>query len=534
MKTPSEIRLETLEKENILLKKNLAEKDVLIDNLTSASEQKNAEIVQNETKIEHQSYRINDLSNTVEDLRFQLEQLKRMLFGSKRERFESTDQLSLSFDIEPEIIEAEIVKETVTYERTKARKPHPGRLALPSHLSVNEIVLEPAEDVTGMVCIGKETTDELEITPAKAFINRYIRFIYITPENENGDQKQIIAELDRPMPKCIAGPDLLSHIVVDKYVYHLPIYRQLQRFTQDDIHIKSSTMDSWLALTAAHIRPLYAAHKSYVLGCNYLQVDESPIKVQDRDKPGATHQGYMWVYRAVMQNAVYFEYNKGRGQKAPQNNLCGHEGYLQTDGYSVYEQFGLMPHITHLICWAHARRYFDKALDNDKARASVVLLMIQELYAVEHEARERELTTEQRHALRLEKSFPVLNRIGKFIADNRNAVLPQSPIGKAFAYCIARWDNLMNYLKDGNLEIDSNEIENAIRPLALGRKNYLFAGSHEAAENIAMYYSFFATCKKHDIHPQKWLAYVIRHVKDTKPSGLKNLLPQFIDKNLIG
>jgi len=516
MKTSAEIRLETLEKENILLKKNLAEKDKKNDSLSEQN---------------------NELSEQNENLKFQLEQLKRMLFGSKRERFESAqnpDQLTIPFEIEAEKIEAEIEKETVTYERIKTRKEHPGRLALPSHLPVNEIIIEPSEDVTGMVCIGKEITEELEITPAKAFINRFIRFKYITPENENGDQKQIIAELSRPIPKCIAGPDLLSHIVVDKYVYHLPIYRQLQRFKQDDIHIKSSTMDSWLALVAAHIRPLYAVHKAYTLGCNYLQVDESPIKVQDRDKQGATHQGYMWVYRAVMQDSVYFEYNKGRGQTAPKGNLSGFSGFLQTDGYSVYEQFGQKQQITHLICWAHARRYFDKALDNDNARASIVLTMIRELYAIECEAREQELTSEQRHVLRLEKSFPVLNKIGKFIVDNRNKVLPKSPIGRAFEYCTVRWDNLMNYLKDGNLEIDSNGIENAIRPLALGRKNYLFAGSHEAAENIAMYYSFFATCKKHDIHPQKWLAYVIRNINDTKTSGLKNLLPQFIDKNLIG
>jgi len=530
MKTSAEIRLETLEKENILLKKNLAEKDVLIDNLTSASEQKTDEITNKTVEIKYKNH-------TIADLRFQLEQLKRMLFGSKRERFESAqnpDQLTLPFDIEPEKIEAEIAKQTVTYERAKPRKDHPGRLALPAHLPVNEIIIEPLEDVTGMVRIGEEITEELEITPAKAFINRYIRYKYITPENENCEQKQIIAELNRPIPKCIAGPNLLSHIVVDKYVFHLPIYRQLKRFMQDDIHIKSSTMDSWLALVAAHIRPLYTVHKAYTLGCNYLQVDESPIKVQDRDKPGATHQGYMWVYRAVMQNAVYFEYNKGRGQTAPQINLSGLSGYLQTDGYAVYEQFGQMPNITHLICWAHARRYFDKAMDNDNAHASSVLTMIQELYAVEREAREQDLMSEKRHALRLEKSHPVLNKIGKFIADNRKMVLPKSPIGKAFEYCTVRWDNLMNYLKDGNLEIDSNEIENAIRPLALGRKNYLFAGSHEAAENIAMYYSFFATCKKHDIHPQKWLAYVIRNINDTKKSELKNLLPQFIDKKIIG
>ena len=184
-------------------------------------------------------------------------------------------------------------------------------------------------------------------------------------------------------------------------------------------------------------------------------------------------------------------------------------------------------------CWAHARRYFEKALDNDRARATVVMQLIQELYAVERSAQEKALSAKERHKLRLAESLPILNKIGKYLADNGEHVLPKSPIGKAFAYCTARWDKLMNYLGDGNLEIDNNKIENAIRPLALGRKNYLFAGSHDAAKDIAMYYSFFATCKKHDIHPQKWLTHVIRNVADTKPSELKNLLPQFIDKSIF-
>ena len=524
MKNAQEISLEILEKEVLLLGDILAEKETKIENLNVANQGLN-ETVEN-------------LTIKVEDLKFQIAQLKRMIFGSKRERFEGNtnpEQLTLSFEIEDSEIEEAIEtdKQQVSYERKKASKPHPGREALPSHLPVVEIIIEPTEDVSEMTCIGNEITEELEYTPAKLHVNRYIRPKYITKEDEKGAQKQIIAELDRPMPKCIAGPDLLSNIVVDKYVYHLPIYRQLQRFIQNGVHIKSSTMDSWLNLVAQHIRPLYAVHKAYILETNYLQADESPIKVLDRDKPGATHQGYMWVYHAVMQKAVFFDYNKGRGKDAPVKNLSEFAGFLQTDGYIAYEQFGRKSTVVHLNCWAHARRYFDKALDNDKTLASHVILLIQKLYAIERTAREQEFTAEQRRIKRLEESLPILNEIGAYIADNRNNVIPRSPIGKAFEYCINRWDNLMNYLKDGNLEIDSNLIENAIRPLALGRKNYLFAGSHDAAENIAMYYSFFATCKKHDIHPQKWLAYVIRNINDTKTSKLKYLLPQFIDKNLV-
>ncbi len=534
MKTAQEIALEKLQKDPILLEKLLAEKD----NLKIKSDALEIKADALEIKAEKLEATAEKLEATVEDLKFQLAQLKRMIFGSKRERFEGNghpEQLKLVFDVEEDMLEEaiEAEKEKISYERNKAKKDHPGRETLPSHLPVVEIVLEPSEDVSEMTCIGNEITEELEYTPAKLYINRYIRPKYITKEDEKGDQKQVIAPLNRAMPKCIAGPDLLANIITSKYVYHLPIYRQLQRFKQEEVHIKSSTMDSWLNLVAKHVRPLFAVHKAYILSANYLQVDESPIKVLDRDKPGATHQGYMWVYHSVMQKSVFFDYNRGRGQTAPLKNLSAFSGFLQTDGYAVYDQFGKKEDVVHLSCWAHARRYFEKAKDNDLARASIVLNLIQKLYAIERFAREEELTSEKRKELRLADSLSILNEIGEFIADNRDKVLPRSPIGKAFEYCIHRWDNLLNYLIDGNLEIDSNLIENAIRPLALGRKNYLFAGSHDAAENIAMYYSFFATCKKHDINPEKWLAYIIRNINQAQTSELKNLLPQFIDKSLF-
>lgn len=538
MKMAQETLLKKLEKENIFLGKTLAEKENEVEILTDKNHTLEVKADTLEVKADALEVKAEKLEITVEDLKFQLAQLKRMLFGTKRERFESNDhpeQLKLEFDIEENELKEAIVaeKEKISYERNKTKKSHPGREALPSHLPVVEITLEPSEDVSQMTCIGNEITDELEYTPAKLYINRYIRPKYITKENEAGNQKQVIAELDRPMPKCIAGPDLLANIVTSKYVYHLPIYRQLQRFMQEGVHVKSSTMDSWLSLVAKHVRPLFAVHKAYILRANYLQVDESPIKVLDRDKPGATHQGYMWVYHSVMQKSVFFDYNKGRGQTAPLKNLSEFSGFLQTDGYAVYDQFGKKENITHLSCWAHARRYFDKAKDNDLTRTSFILNLIQKLYAIERFIREQESTPDKRKEIRLTESLPILNEIGKYIADNRNKVLPRSPIGKAFEYCTHRWDNLQNFLLDGNLEIDSNLIENAIRPLALGRKNYLFAGSHDAAENIAMYYSFFATCKKHEINPEKWFAFIIRNINDTKTSELKNLLPQFIDKSQL-
>jgi len=179
---------------------------------------------------------------------------------------------------------------------------------------------------------------------------------------------------------------------------------------------------------------------------------------------------------------------------------------------------------------AHARRGFEKALDYDKSKAEYAMGMFQKLYAIEREAKEKQLTPEQRHELRLEQALPILNELGKWIATTYKTVLPKSALGKAMGYCIPRWDNLLAYLKDGYLEIDNNLAENAIRPIALGRKNYLFAGSSNGAKRAAMFYSFFATCKKNNVNPFLWLKQTLTIIPDTKISQLEKLLPQNFKK----
>src|SRR5690606_6118217 len=208
--------------------------------------------------------------------------------------------------------------------------------------------------------------------------------------------------------------------------------------------------------------------------------------VFDSDKKGAAHQGYYWVYHAPLDGTVLFDYSPTRGSSAPMSILGTFKGYLQTDGYAVYEKYGKKKEITHLACWAHARREFEKALDNDRPRAEKALLMIQELYKVERRAKQEQLSADRTKELRLEGSLPVINEMGKWIFEEIKNTLPKSQIGKAMAYAYARWDALSAYLYDGNLQIDNNLVENAIRPVALGRKNYLFAGSHDAAQRAAM------------------------------------------------
>jgi transposase len=508
-----------LQEKILLLEQSLAEKDLAILKGEEA---------------------INKISADNNSLRFQVDQLKRLIYGSKRERFiPALDARQLNIEFEPkaaevdEEVKAERELIRINYERKQAREKHQGRLSLPAHLPVVEIIMEPEEDTTGMTCIGHEITDELDLTPAKLHINRIIRPKYITREDAEANQRQVIAELNRPIPRCIASAALIASIFTDKFIYHLPLYRVLKRINQMGVSLPSSTLESWVKLGAELLRPLYAVHRLHVFREIYQMIDESPIKVQDKDKKGSCHQGYMWVRYAPLPKAVLFEYYPSRSTKGPIDDLRTFTGYIQTDGYPGYTYLASVEGLTHLSCWAHARRYFDKALDNDKDRASHVMKLIQILYAIEALAREAQMTPEQRHELRLDKSLPVINEIGQYIYRERGNVLPQSPIGKAFDYCANHWTSLQNYLLNGILEIDSNLVENAIRPLALGRKNYLFAGSHDAAKDIAMFYSFFATCTRHDIDPQSWLTHVINNINNTKNSQLKNLLPQFIDKNLL-
>jgi transposase len=518
----------------------IATNQTLIASYENTVAEKEAVIAKNETVIADQDTAILSLTADNNAAKFEIDQLRRMIYGSRRERFvPAEDPRQLRIEFEPQTTEIEeAVKEEreairISYLRNKPKKKHPGRMALPKHLPVKETILEPTEDTSGMVCIGREVTDELGYTPAKLYINRIIRLKYITKEDEKINQRQVIAELNRPIPKCIASASLLAMIFTDKYVFHLPLYRILKRILQLGVRIPSSTFESWVKLGAELLQPLYAVHRLHVFRETYQMIDESPIKVQDEKKSGVCHQGYMWVRYAPLSKASLFEYYPSRSTKGPIDDLSTFKGYVQTDGYSGYTYLASLQGIKHLSCWAHARRYFDKALKNDHERASHVMKLIQVLYAIEALAREAEMSHAERHVLRIEKSLPVINEIGVYIHKNKSMVTPKSPIGKAFVYCANRWTSLQNYLSNGMLEIDSNLIENSIRPLALGRKNYLFAGSHDAAKNIAMFYSFFATCAKNDIDPQKWLAYVIENINDTKTSKVKYLLPQFIDKNLL-
>ncbi|AJA69379.1 Transposase [Myroides sp. A21] len=331
-----------------------------------------------------------------------------------------------------------------------------------------------------MICIGKETTDVLDYVPGYFKIKRYIRYKYATKGKDNTQIS--IGELpERIIDKGIPSEGLLSTILVDKYVDHLPLYRQKQRFSRENIDIASSTIDGWAAQSMDALKPLYQKLVMDIKNEGYLQVDETTIKVLDEKKKDKTHLGYYWVYHAPISKLVMFNYSPTRSGSAALPILKNFKGYLQTDGFSGYQAYGNKSDVTHLACWAHARREFEKALDNDRKRAQHVLVEIQRLYAIERKAKEQNLAPDQIKELRLDESLPIINKLGKYMIAQMNLTLPQSRIGKAFAYSQKRWSNLSDYLHNGNLQIDNNLVENVIRPVAIGRKNYLFAGSHDAA-----------------------------------------------------
>lgn len=481
-----------------------------------------------------QQSQINEMQSYINHMQFQIDQFKRLLFGAKRERFipnQDSSQMTLPFDVQQDP-EPEKQQETITYVRKKVkRENHPGRMKLPDHLPVQEIVLEPQEDTSGMKCIGKEVTDQLELVPAKLYIKRYIRPKYIKPQDEHQlTHKGVISDLPTfPIEKGIAGPGLLTQIIIDKFIDHLPIYRQIERFKRENIKISSSTINGWQESVCNLLEPLYNTLKRRVLLQGYLQVDETPIQVLDKNRKNNIFRGYHWVYYSPFEKTVLFDFREGRSARGPSILLKDFKGYLQTDGYKVYDKFGDRDSITLLNCMAHARRGFEKALDYDKPKAEYAMSMFSRLYDVERKAREQDLTPEQRHTLRLDQSLPVLNELGKWIVETYKTALPKSAIGKATSYCIARWDNLINYLHDGSLEIDNNMAENAIRPIAIGRKNYLFAGSSRGAERAAMYYSFFGTCKKNNVNPYQWLKKVLEIIPDYKVNKLDDLLPQNLE-----
>jgi hypothetical protein len=307
---------------------------------------------------------------------------------------------------------------------------------------------------------------------------------------------------------------------------HLPLHRQQQRFARVGLIIAQSTINGWVKNALLLFVALYELHKLQILACGYLNVDETGIPVLDNNKKGKTHKGFYWVYHSQELKASLFDYQPGRGREGPNNILEKYTGFLQTDAYVTYDKIGARKGIIHLGCMAHARRYFVEALDSDAHRAGHALEMFQQLYAIEARIKNNGLQGNEIVQLRQKEAIPILKAMKQWMTEQYTEQRLTSPIRKAMAYCLPLMDKLTVYTTDARLGIDNNPVENAIRPIAIGRNNYLFAGSHEAAQRAAMMYSFFNTCRLHKINPYEWLKDVLERMHLYNSSNLHELLPQ--------
>ena len=468
----------------------------------------------------------------IAELTHELSWLKRQVFGQKAERYvpNGNGQMAIGLPGAAEIAPAPVVTQKISYERQvsspEAKNGH-GRNALPAHLPRVDTVLEPEEDVTGMQKIGEEVTEELEYKPGKLFVNRIIRPKYAKAD---GSGSVVTAALPfRPIEKGRPGPGLIAHVLLSKYVDHLPLYRQEKMFKREKVSIPRSTLGGWVEGGCRLLSPLYDRLVRKVLQTDYLQADETPVKVQDDHIPGKTHQGYFFAYRNPLLPAIVFDYQESRSRAGPMEFLEDFQGVLQTDAYKGYNEILTWPGVKALGCFAHARRNFFEAKDNDPARAEAILKLIKRLYAVEDKARgekpEDRLSPEERYQLRQAESVPIMKDIKTWLDTEVQQTLPKSAMGQAIGYALNIWNRLETYLTDGRFEIDNNLLENAIRPVALGRKNWLFAGSHDGAKRSAMIYSFVGTCAMQGIEPFEYLRNVIDKLPGHPQSRIDELLP---------
>jgi len=432
---------------------------------------KNQELIEENNRLEQM---FSELREKYKLTKYDLDYLKRQMYGRKSERFVPLDpgQLKLELEQMAEAMQQEQETEKVEYERKKAskeKKPGHSRLPLPSHLRREETIIEPENLVEGSKKIGEEITEILEYKKAEIYVKKFIRPKYALPKEEG---IKVAALPSLPIPKGNAGPGLISHILISKYADHLPLYRQKQQFRRLGIDISDKTIGGWVGAAGELLLPLYESLMARVMQSDYIQADETPIKVLDKSKNGDTHKGYYWVYYFPIDKLVCFQYRKGRGREGPKEFLNYFQGALQADGWQVYDKFEKRKGIRLLGCMAHARRKFDESKDNDKVMAEYALAEIQELYEVERKAREEDLSYEERKTLRQEESLPVMKRLKEWLLENApvqgSKVLPQSKIGKAISYSLKMWYRLERYLDDGRYEIDNNLVENSIRAIALG------------------------------------------------------------------
>lgn len=522
----------------------LFEENIRLNAEIEASRQKMMSVLE---KFSAQMDKISALESEVASLKDQLYWLRKKMFGKMSEKNLPVDPMQLNlFETEPlsDEEQKELDKAVEEQEQTITRTitvSKPARKPIDTtRLPVEEINIYPDGTTTEdgslkdeYVEIGTEETLRMETVPAKVYVVKTIRHKVMlrsdAADKYPEDRKILTPALPLvPVAKCMAGASVLTDIIINKFMYHLPFYRQIQQYREYGVSLNDSTVGGWYEAAVEKLKLLYDLLRQKILSSEYIQVDESVIPVLDDEKHKA-RKGYEWCVRDGLTGDVMFYYDRGsRAGRVARELLGGYHGYAQTDGYEVYDEFEHREGITMCGCWAHARRKFADALEENKKLASEALYYISQLYAVESKADDEKLKPEQRMALRKEKSYPVILAFEKWMQASYPKVSVQSRMGRAIAYTYALLPRLSRYVNDGRINIDNNLIENAIRPLALGRKNYLFCGNDASAYRAAIVYSLIGTCKAAGVEPRQWMEDVLRQMPYYERDGrdLAELLPR--------
>jgi len=485
---------------------------------------------------------IENLQSVIRQQQHQIDMLLKRVYGRSSEKIDPSQLLMQDLILEADKngdpkAEDSIVPVTETKVAAHIRHHH-GRQALPEHLPRVEHVLDiKNQDKScgcgkGLVHIGDDITERIDYQPSSLIVNRYVRPKYACGDsNCDGCGVKQHPTPEGPIERCEADAGLLAHVIEEKYEHHNPLFRQELRFERQDVPISRQTLGDWMSGCAIALGPLYELMKEKILQYDIVLNDDTPVDMRDGPTPGI-QTARMWA-TVGGENLKYTLYNftTNRCQEGPLEFFKEYRGYFMSDAYAGYGRLGKPPTkeevtkyiVTHLACWAHARRYFVDAQKTSPRAASEVLVLIAKLYGVEAET--KHLSPQERFEVRQKESAPLLDRIKKKFEEHIPGHLPQSPMRQAINYTLGLWKELNVYLQDGRLPIDNNLAENAIRPIALGRKNWLFVGSEAGGHTAAVLMTFTATCRKNKINTWAYLKDVLQRIQSHSASRLTELLP---------
>lgn len=494
--------------------------------------------------MDEQQATITGLQQRLQRLEHYVEQLLRSKYGRRSERIDP-QQLQLFDDDGEQAPDDAAAPDAVRDESVVVREHERrggGRNKLPEHLP-REIVehdLTEAEKLcpecgTPRQRIGCETSEQLEYVPAVLKVIEHVRWKYACRCCQ--EHVAIAAPPSKPIDKGLPGPGLLSALVVGKSADHLPLYRLEDVFARAGVNLSRSTLSRWMLQTADLLEPLYQLMIRRVRGSDVIHTDDTPIPVLDPTLPH-TRTARFWVYCGDWRNwYTVYDYTTSRRRDGPALFLKDFAGYLQADAFAGYDGIYAGGRVHQVLCWAHARRKFFEARTVQPEPAHRALASIGRLYAAESEAQaligDEGLTTDeawqawhhQRYQLRQEQSLPVLSEFHDWLQTAQQELLPKSPVGRAIHYVLPRWDGLVRYCEHGMLSIDNNLSERMVRPVAIGRKNYLFLGSDNGGKAAAILYSIMASAKANQVEPFAYVRDLLVQLSANRPDDLSELLP---------